>query len=88
SGTKLKKDHMEWRKMKMKVNLACQTLSRSVPDALEMLSRDLKVEGFSNCDATVEFIRIFDALFDLFNSRNVLGNSTKAPLSSPTSIIC
>ncbi|QQP37739.1 DNA transposase THAP9like, partial [Caligus rogercresseyi] len=52
SWNKTEKDHMEWRKMKMKVNLACQTLSRSVADAPEMLSKDLKVEDFSNCDAT------------------------------------
>ncbi len=35
--------------MKMKVRLACQTLSRSVADALEMPLKDLKDENFSGC---------------------------------------
>uniref|UniRef100_A0A0K2UVP5 THAP domaincontaining protein 9like [Ciona intestinalis] n=1 Tax=Lepeophtheirus salmonis TaxID=72036 RepID=A0A0K2UVP5_LEPSM len=72
---------MEWRRMKMKVNLASQTQSRSVADSLEMLSHDLKLHKFYNCDATIGFIRIFDALFDVFNSRNVFSNSNKGPLS-------
>uniref|UniRef100_A0A0K2T4P1 DNA transposase THAP9like [Danio rerio] n=1 Tax=Lepeophtheirus salmonis TaxID=72036 RepID=A0A0K2T4P1_LEPSM len=77
--TKLQKTDIEWRRMKMKVNLACQTLPRSVADALDMLSKDFQDKAFSNCTATVEFIRIFEALFDIFNSRNILGSSSKAP---------
>ena len=45
-----------WRKQKMKVKLAAQTFSRSVSDALQFLS-DSNMKGFTQCLATIEFIR-------------------------------
>ena len=71
--------HMEWQKQKMKVNIAAQTLSRSIADALEFLEEQ-GLPQFQGCKPTVKFIRIIDHLFDLLNSRNPLARNTKAPL--------
>ena len=62
----------------MKVNLATQTLSSSVADALECCENHLKLPQFNGCGATVKFIRVFDRLFDISNSRIPLANNYKA----------
>jgi hypothetical protein len=80
AGTKLKKPHIDWERNKMKVSLAAQTLSTSVADALDFLREDLKIDNFQGSAATSEFIRLFDCLFDSFNSRNIYGKKFKAPL--------
>jgi hypothetical protein len=80
AGTKLKSQHIEWERNKMKVNIAAQTLSSSVANALDWLREDLKLKDFDGSEATTEFIRLFDSLFDCFNSRNYLGKKFKAPL--------
>ena len=64
---------------KMKVNLAVQTLSSSVADAIQFL-QELGHPSFKNASGTIKFIRIVDRLFDLFNSRNPRGKGFKAPL--------
>ncbi|KAL3215639.1 hypothetical protein MRX96_033910 [Rhipicephalus microplus] len=64
----------------MKVRLAVQTLSSSVADALDFCEYKLKLPQFQGAHATAEFIRIFDRLFDILNSRNPLARSFKAPL--------
>jgi hypothetical protein len=74
-ANKLKKTHINWKQQKMKVNLAAQSLSSSVADALEC---DVKQQ--QGCEATVEFIKMFDHLFDILNSRNPLAKGYKAPL--------
>ena len=63
----------------MKVNLAAQTLSSSVADALEK-------NGFTDCEATIDFIRRIDHLFDLMNSRNPIANNYEAPMRATTNI--
>ena len=80
AGNKLRSAHIEWQRQKMKVNLAAQTLSSSVADALEFCQKDIKFTQFKGCEATVEFIRKFDQLFDLMNSRNPLARNFKAPM--------
>ena len=79
AGNKIRKAHMEWQKQKMKVNLAAQTLSTSVADAIQFCA-DQKISRFEGCEATVDFIRRIDRLFDILNSRNPLGKYSKAPL--------
>lgn len=79
-GNKLTKVHMEWAKQKIKVRLAVQTLSSSVADALDFCKYKLKLPQFQGAHATAEFIRIFDRLFDILNSRNPLARSFKATL--------
>lgn len=62
------------------MNLAAQTLSNSVADALQFLSEDIKLEEFKDVKATIKFIRIVDQLFDISNSRNPWGRGMKTPL--------
>ncbi len=79
-GNKLTQRHIKWDKQKMKVNVAAQTLSSSVADALDFCKLDLCLTEFSGCDATVFYIRVIDCLFDLLNSRNPFAKGFKAPL--------
>ncbi len=62
----------------MKVNLAAQTLSSFVADAIEFL--DLTQNLSSNSKGTTKFIRTIDQLFDMLNSRNPIGKGSKKPL--------
>jgi hypothetical protein len=71
---------MEWKAMKMKVKLATQLLSTSIADAIDFCREDLHLPLFAGSEATTEFIRVFDSLFDIFNSQNVMGKRFKAPL--------
>ena len=64
----------------MKFNLAAQTLSKSVATAIDFCRDDLGLPEFENSKPTTEFILLFDALFDVFNSRNSFGKQFKAPL--------
>ena len=78
-ANKLRSAHIDWKPQKMKVNLAAQTLSSSVADALEFCEGK-GMPQFKSCGATVKFIRKFDRLFDVVNSRNPRANSFKAPI--------
>ncbi|KAG5880141.1 hypothetical protein JTB14_000009 [Gonioctena quinquepunctata] len=71
---------IDWRFQKMKVYLAAQTLSASVANALEFLSKDLQHPDFKDAAPTIELIRIIDRLFDLLNSRNPFAKGYKTPL--------
>ena len=79
-ANKLRAAHIQWEKQKMKVNLAAQTISASVADAIEFCDQVLKFPAFRGSSPTVKFIRMFDHLFDVFNSRNLLGKYYKSPL--------
>lgn len=80
AATKLRAAHIQWQKQKMKVNLAAQTLSTSVADAIEFCREDIKLPQFKGSEGTVKFIRMFDKLFDFLNSRNPVAKGFKAPL--------
>lgn len=67
---KLNKKHLPWNRNEMSVRLAVQTLSQSVATALEFFKMQDHSE-FNDADATMEFIRIIDTLFDIFNSRHI-----------------
>lgn len=69
-ATKIKKRHLQWTREKMKVKFATQILSKSVADALLYLCIDLKVTAFKDAQPTATFIKYFNDLFDVFNSRN------------------
>jgi hypothetical protein len=71
---------MQWRKMKMKVSLAAQTLSASVADAIEFCRDRLKLKVFEGSEATFEYIGLINKLFDICNSRNPFRKGTKSPL--------
>ena len=79
-ANKLRSPHIHWKSQKMKANLAAQTLSASVADALEYCEGKLKLLQFQGCGPTVKFIRVFDHLFDVLNSRNPLAKNFKAPI--------
>jgi elongation factor P--beta-lysine ligase len=64
----------------MKVKYAVQVLSKSVANALQTMF-DLKVPKFENVHATVEFLNMFDTVFDIMNSRKLNQKYCKAPLS-------
>lgn len=79
-GNKLTKVHAQWKKQKMKVWYAVQALSASVADALDFCEHVLKLPQFWGASATSKFVRVFDHLFGLLNSRNLFARSYKATL--------
>ena len=79
-ANKLKASHINWHQQKMKVNIAAQSLSSSVADAIEYCANVLKLPQFQNSEATVSFIRMFDHLFDILNSRNPFARGYKSAL--------
>lgn len=80
AGNKLNLRHIQYYKMKMKVNLAAQTLSQSAADSLETCVKELKLPAFQGCEPTIKFIRSINILFDFLNSRNLYSQGYKAPL--------
>ena len=80
-GNKLKLAHIQWRQQKMKVNLAAQSFSASVADAIEYCCTTLKLQQFEGSEATVDFIRVIDHLFDILNSRNPCAKGFKSALN-------
>ncbi|CAB3997104.1 DNA transposase THAP9 [Paramuricea clavata] len=79
-ANKLSTSHIKYETHKMKVDLAAQTLSSSVADAIDFLNIVEKDEQFQDSEATVTFIRTVDKVFDILNSRNPLGKGSKQPL--------
>ena len=66
-------------KQAMNVKLAVQLFSDSVADSLQF-GLDHEIPGFQDCQGTIEFIRAFNALFDIMNSRNLCSYAWKRPL--------
>ena len=63
----------------MNVRLAAQVLSSGVADAIDYL----RISGdtnFVDSEATTEFIRVFDQLFDVMNSRSSYAKGFKSPI--------
>ena len=79
-ANKLKK-HITWQKHKMHVNLALQSLSNLVADAIDFLCNELAHSKFQGSEATTEFTRKTDVMFDLFNCKNPFLKGTKAPVT-------
>lgn len=71
---KLNKKHIQWFRAPMNVRLAVETISNSVADAMEFLMKKGKKE-FLNCSATVKFIRFFNNIFDVLNTKSIQSNS-------------
>lgn len=70
---KLNRSHIEWRRRPMNVRIAVETLSKSTADSLEYLE-SMGYTEFDGVKATVYFIRIFNDLFDVFNTKFVHNN--------------
>ena len=79
-GNKLSKQHINFAENKMKVRYAVQVLSRSVADALFTL-HDLKVPNFEYVLPTVKYLKCFDEIFDIMNSRSITQKFSKGPMS-------
>ena len=80
-ANKLKKKHILWAKHKMNVRLAAQTLSSSVASAIDFLHEEVNLGEFVGSEATSDFIKRIDTLFDLLNSQNPHAKGTKAPVT-------
>jgi len=78
-ANKLTAQHINFRNSVMKVKLAAQTLSSGVADAIEYLCQKGE-PSFTNSQATVEFIRKIDRLFDILNSRIPFSKGYKSPI--------
>lgn len=78
-GNKLTQKHIFFRNQIMKVKLAAQVLSGSVANALQYCL-DNKIKGFEDCKATIEFLNIFNTLFDILNSRSMSATGWKQAL--------
>ncbi len=78
-ANKLGARHTDFRQHVMKVNVAAQTFSSSVADALEFLMQ-ARISGFEDATGTITFIRMIDRLFDFLNSRSKFGKGYKSPV--------
>lgn len=82
-ANKLRKKHVQFHNQKMKTSLAAQTISLSVAAALQnQINR--KNKDFIGCEATIEFLTVFNNLFDVFNSKSKFGKRFKRPLRQDT----
>lgn len=68
-ANKLRGAHIDHKKQIMKVRLAAQTFSNSVAEALLFCKNNLETEDFIHSGATIEFIKYFNDIFDILNSR-------------------
>lgn len=78
-GNKLRFAHIAWQRKKMNVKLAAQLLSESVAKSLRFCL-DEEIAEFKGCAATIEFIMIFNTLFDIMNTRHLNAGSYKCPM--------
>lgn len=65
---KLSRKHIDFKSSIMNVKIATETLSNAVADSFKYLL-DKGVPKFQNVTATIRFVKIFNNLFDIFNSR-------------------
>jgi len=79
-ANKLSSQHINYKNSIMKVNLAAQTLSSGVADAIEYLQKKGE-PSFQNSDATIYFIRQIDRIFDILNSRIPFSKGYKSPIN-------
>lgn len=66
----LTKRHLQFQDRTMHVGTAVQTLSNSTANSLQFL-KDNGVDNFSGAGPTIKFIKIFNDLWDVFNSRRI-----------------
>lgn len=77
-ASKLTNEHVFFENQKMKVALAAQILSQSVAYALHVMK--LHDKSFDDADGTVQFVALFNNLFDVMNSSSLNSNYFKSPL--------
>lgn len=78
---KMNRTHLNWKKQSMKVNIAVQTLSASSANSLQYLV-DAGCNEFIGAEATIKFTKIFNDLFDIFNTKHAKSsNEFKNPIN-------
>lgn len=77
---KLTKKHISWDANIMSVRVAAETISNSVADSLQLLLNK-KINGFEGCKPTIEYIRCFNDLFDVMNSKYENAIGLKKPIN-------
>lgn len=80
---KMNKRHIQFEDRKMHVRTAVETLSKSTADSLQFLNEN-GVDGFAGADTTIKFIRMFDQLWDICDSkriRNDMANKFKSAMN-------
>ncbi|KAM7297553.1 fatty acid synthase-like [Ixodes scapularis] len=85
AANKLRKQHIDFERQKMKVSLAAQTLSRSVSCAL-LFCKENGIQGFEGAEATAKFAAAVDDIFDLTNSCHPLGRGSKCPIRASNQV--
>jgi len=82
-ANKIRGTHLDYTRTKIKVSLATQTLGSSVASVASAIDflRDLGLPVFAASEATCKFIRIFDELFDIYNSSSFCAKGFKSPLT-------
>lgn len=80
-ANKLTKGHIQWSDQKMKVRFAAQTLSESVAIAIDFC-REKEMSNFEGSEATSSFLKKFNNLFDILNSRSLRSFGTKKALNA------
>lgn len=81
---KIGKNHVYFDNTKMVVKYAVQVLSESVSCAIKHLAENRKMIEFQHSEATVEFLNIFNNIFDILNSNFCGGYLLKRPVSKLT----
>ncbi len=76
----IRKGHIEVHKKIMKVTLATQVLTKSVTDALHFCRTEMNLSQYQDSEYKEEFLLIFNDLFDITNSTNLLGRNNKATI--------
>ena len=79
-ANRLRSQHIDFKSNKMDTSLAAQTLSKSVAKSIGYCDKVLENPSFTGSEATINFIRTFDDLFDLLNSKSKFGKDSKGPL--------
>ncbi|XP_071652314.1 uncharacterized protein, partial [Temnothorax longispinosus] len=87
-ANKLRTQHVNYHKQKIKLKLAAQVFSASsVADAIDFCKNELKYTDFADSAATTRFIRLRNDIFDILNSRNMKQRGFKQPLHENNSSI-
>lgn len=75
-ATKIRRRHINFKREKMKVPLAAQTISMSNHDALTFLEKDLKLTEFQGAGPTANYCKQFNDMFDFLNVKTHFGSKT------------
>jgi len=80
AANKLRTPHIEWQRQKNEGELGGPGHKQQRTECTE-LCLALNIPQFKGCEATVVFLKTFDRLFDILNSRNPLAKNFKGPMT-------